>query len=208
MRPFGGHPPGFILPSPGDVPVGAVTAYAGQVAPPALGASSSGSAWGAPASVEPWGWIACDGRSLVTALYPELFNILGYLYGGSGDSFALPDYRGFFMRGIGGSAATDPDASERHDLAGNAGTGIGSIQYDALLTHYHTYDQATLSGTTPEGSDAAAPTTTTGKTGVPVVPATLARSSERVSQNETRPINIYVNYIIKFTGSLRSPWPL
>lgn len=39
------------------------------------------------------GWQACDGRELKTDNHPVLFKAIGYRYGGSGGSFALPDMR-------------------------------------------------------------------------------------------------------------------
>lgn len=39
---------------------------------------------------EPPGWTFCDGKYLVIREFPELFSVIGYQFGGSGDSFALP----------------------------------------------------------------------------------------------------------------------
>jgi len=64
----------------GQMLVGSVVAHAGAAA--------------ALAHVEQTGWMLCDGRMLETAQYPELFASLGYVYGGEGGSFAIPDYRG------------------------------------------------------------------------------------------------------------------
>ena len=38
----------------------------------------------------PTNWLACDGSTLTTTDYPELFAIIGYEYGGSGTDFDLP----------------------------------------------------------------------------------------------------------------------
>ena len=55
----------------------------------------------------PAGFMIADGRSLKKADYTELFDVIGYTYGGSGDNFSLPNFAdGKFMRGIGGNAAT------------------------------------------------------------------------------------------------------
>ena len=54
----------------------------------------------------PAGFMLADGRSLKKAEYTELFDVIGYTYGGSGDNFNLPNFAdGKFMRGIGGNAA-------------------------------------------------------------------------------------------------------
>lgn len=39
----------------------------------------------------PKGWIACDGSTKQTVDYPDLFDIIGQYYGGSGNFFRLPD---------------------------------------------------------------------------------------------------------------------
>lgn len=39
----------------------------------------------------PEGYLLCDGTTLDTADYPELFAVIGYSFGGSGSAFLLPD---------------------------------------------------------------------------------------------------------------------
>jgi hypothetical protein len=39
----------------------------------------------------PAGWLYCDGSLYDCKEYPELFNVIGYSYGGSGEQFAVPD---------------------------------------------------------------------------------------------------------------------
>jgi len=41
-----------------------------------------------------YGRLLCDGSSYATALYPQLFALIGYTYGGSGADFNVPDIRG------------------------------------------------------------------------------------------------------------------
>lgn len=45
-------------------------------------------------SVIPDGWLKCDGRELPVSDYPDLFSILGYKHGGSGNTFKLPNILG------------------------------------------------------------------------------------------------------------------
>jgi len=47
----------------------------------------------------PAGWLFCDGASVGTATYPDLFAVIGYSYGGSGASFTIPDLRGRVIAG-------------------------------------------------------------------------------------------------------------
>jgi len=39
----------------------------------------------------PTGFLVCDGASYATASYPELHNVIGYTYGGSGANFNVPN---------------------------------------------------------------------------------------------------------------------
>lgn len=187
------HPPGFGWTPFGEPPVGALIAFAGsdQVTNP----------------IEAWGWMLCDGRSLSIYHYPELFAALGYLYGGSDGSFRIPDYRGYFLRGTDAGAGVDKDAGTRTDPAGGAATnsGVGSIQPFAMQTHEHTYLAATTTAApAQDGSAAGAPLAKDQLTTGGPVTAPAAPSEVKVSQYETRPSNIYVNYIIKFSSGLRA----
>ncbi|MFL6844258.1 MAG: tail fiber protein [Allosphingosinicella sp.] len=202
-------PRGFVPPLFGDAPVGSVVAFAGKLGPPDALTSppqpasspptpAAGTTW----PIEATGWMACDGRMLLVAAYPELFQALGYLYGGSDLSFAVPNYGGYFMRGMGGVAAVDPEPATRTAAPGGEQAGVGSTQGFALQTHEHNYleSQASAPGETGE---AGAPGPTTKKTQGGPVTADGASPPVQVSPKETRPVNIYVNYIIKFTAGLK-----
>ena len=72
------------------------------------------------------GWLICDGRSLLRASYPDLFNVIGTQFGAqNGDSFNLPDCRsrvlGAIGRGNGLSNRTTGDSvgEESHVLTIN-----------------------------------------------------------------------------------------
>jgi hypothetical protein len=47
----------------------------------------------------PSGWLNCNGAQISTTGYPNLFQAIGYTYGGQGNFFRLPDLRGEFLRG-------------------------------------------------------------------------------------------------------------
>lgn len=47
----------------------------------------------------PDGWLLCNGASLAKASYPDLFNAIGYTWGGSGNTFYLPNYNGRHILG-------------------------------------------------------------------------------------------------------------
>lgn len=43
----------------------------------------------------PEGWVFCNGASYpIDGVYSDLFGVVGYLYGGSGSNFSVPDLRG------------------------------------------------------------------------------------------------------------------
>lgn len=69
---------------PAKIAVGSILAYASDNFTPLI----------------PQGWAGCDGTTLTTIQYPELFAAIGYTNGGSGDGFNLPDLRGYFIRGV------------------------------------------------------------------------------------------------------------
>ena len=190
--------PFFVRPGFGDAPVGSVLAFAGTL-------GNGGSSQHATEPLEAWGWMYCDGRSLSTHLYPELFAALGYVYGGGGAQFKIPDLRGYFLRGTGTGSQVDPDQSERTVPPGGQGeaAGVGSIQQFAMQTHEHIYDSAPAPATpSQQGTAAGAPSATQTLTGGGPTSSLTPPGNVKVSQFETRPVNVYVNYIIKFTCGL------
>lgn len=77
------------------------------------------------------GWFPCDGRELNQQIFTALFAAIRYANGGDGsNSFKLPDYRGYFLRGVSQDSGRDPDAITRTAPAslGNAGNKPGSVQ--------------------------------------------------------------------------------
>ena len=72
----------------------------------------------------PTGWLDCNGASVSTSTYAELFAVIGYTWGGSGGSFNVPELRGEFLRGWSNGTGTDPGRSfasaQGHALEGHA----------------------------------------------------------------------------------------
>lgn len=54
-------------------------------------------------------WVLCDGQAISRSDYPILFDLIGTHFGaGDGSTtFNVPDYRGKFLRGLGGNSAAD-----------------------------------------------------------------------------------------------------
>ena len=136
--------------------------------------------------VIPAGFLIADGRILKKAEYTELFDVIGYTYGGSGDNFNLPNFAdGKFMRSIGGNAAA-----------------LGTAQGDAIRNitgAISAYD----GGAVPAGVDRGAFTPVAGGGLIPIgssgVRAYQTFDASRVvpTANENRPLNMAVVVIIK-----------
>ena len=167
----------------------------------------------------PVGWLLCDGAVVDRTAYPELFAAIGIAHGeGDGSTtFALPDYRGTFLRGVNGARDSlhldpgvlmDPDATSRTAAGpgGNQGNAVGSLQVDAVRTHFHRV------GIGGADSFTMAPGGATGRlahfTGDQYnAPNTLHFTDEGHTLPdmtgpawlgyETRPTNAYVNFLIK-----------
>ena len=185
-----------------SLPPGAITAFAGQVTPPVTSSPPPSEKYTAP--IEAWGWMVCDGRTLKASEYPELFTMLGYLYGGSGDSFNIPDLSGMFLRGIG---TDDASTETRTAAAGGKQNGVGSTQDFAVQEHVHIYTSPEEPASNTQGKapglavEAINPSTATSG---PVQSVAEQPGNVKVSQYETRPTNMFVYYIIKYTSKLPS----
>jgi len=57
-----------------------------------------------PGATDTWptaNWRQCNGAGLSTSTYSDLFNVIGYTYGGSGGTFNLPNLQNRFVAGAG-----------------------------------------------------------------------------------------------------------
>ena len=99
----------------------------------------------------PKGWLPCNGQSLNRLEYPDLFNLLQYDFGGSGDSFLLPDFRAdnegsyAICNRLNTSVLLNNTTYRNKRFGGDRnGSSIKSIQLlaDNLPTHYH-YNSST-----------------------------------------------------------------
>jgi microcystin-dependent protein len=90
---------------------------------------------------QPSGWLLCFGQSVSTTTYADLFNTIGYTYGGSGGSFNIPDLRGRTVAGqddMGGSSANRLTSPINGDTLGAAGGAEGHQLTEAeLAAHDH-----------------------------------------------------------------------
>lgn len=145
----------------------------------------------------PFGWTLCDGRALNTVNGSQnLINLIGA---------NAPDLRGMFLRGTG----TSP-------VNGQAGPALRATQQDAFESHNHSHNITTVSagghthsyndrsinesgssGDYADGDGTAEqdPTRTTSNAGAHTHP--ISGGVLNTGDNETRPVNYGINYIIK-----------
>lgn len=151
------------------IPIGAIMAYAGTSAPA--------------------GYLLCDGAAVSRSTYADLFAVIGESHGEGNNTttFNLPDLRGLFIRGKDGTAGRDADKASRTALltGGATGNNPGSYQAAAVGPHAHTAWLADWrfppSGNFFSGFGQSTSTYLSGSAG----------------GSETRPKNVYENYIIR-----------
>jgi microcystin-dependent protein len=169
------------------------------------------------------GWLMCDGSAVSRITYASLFRVIqtAFGYGDQSTTFNLPDLRGQFVRGADGLVGVDPDALTRVALkpGGNTGNSVGSSQgcktkapinpfttsagntQNDSPAHTHSTEVGNTSGSSGSGSQATYyKTGAMGETtGNPSITHThpIPALSINGGDSESRPTNVYVNYIIK-----------
>lgn len=173
-----------LSPIPQVAPVGTIVAFAGQVLEEAA-----------------TGWLVCNGAELSRTQYNELFAAIGTNFGSlTPNTFNVPDLRGVFLRGVdpAGGPKRDPDGDSRQALRphGNNGRAVGSWQ---------TY--GTAPARTPFRNAIRFARISNANVDTECGNGTAARySSNETSVDqmplggdlETRPVNRYVYFLIKF----------
>ena len=91
------------------LPAGTITMFAGSTAPA--------------------GWLICDGRSVSSTDFPELYAVIGTTYGGYGTNFQLPDLRGRFPVG--------KDVGTFSTLGGKGGEEKHTLTIAEMPAHQH-----------------------------------------------------------------------
>ncbi len=147
----------------------------------------------------PAGWLLCDGTSYTRTTYATLYAAIGNAYGTKDTaSFNMPDFRGRFLRGSTTGSSRDPDYASRlaSNAGGNTGGNVGSLQTDAFREHRHDYYDIFHSeggGSVSVPSNKGSGDSDNDNSGWQI-----ARTSDSTGGNETRPVNVTVNYIIKY----------
>jgi hypothetical protein len=209
------------------VEAGSASAAAGDLATKITQRSPPGSMIAYAGPTAPGGWLLCDGTAVPrTGDNADLFAAIGTSWG-SGDgttTFNVPDLRGRFLRGVSHAVtpARDPNAATRtaSNPGGNAGDAVGSVQGGATALpatafstntagdHNHSSGGYTRVGAlvgdlggvhlghTPSAADAI------GNENDIVDSAIMVNAGSHThtiggGDGETRPVNAYVNFIIK-----------
>jgi microcystin-dependent protein len=180
-------PTPYALSAANGTPAGSVMAYMGTNAPT--------------------GWLLCDGSAKSRTQYAGLFAVIGTA-SGAGDgstTFNLPNMRGVFLRGVDNGVGNDPDTASRTapNPGGNSGDAVGSYQADQFASHHHDNGAVTCGDFYSSGAYNIYGVATMAN--VPSPAAAWGNENEYTGwtglaggSSETRPKNVYVNYIIKY----------
>jgi len=147
------------------------------------------------------GFLLCNGQAVSRTRYSALYALLGTSFG-SGDgstTFNVPDYRGCFLRGLGGNSAADMYTKQPQ--------GLPNITGKIRKENRFIYSDKDNSATTSSGALQAADYET-GSQGCKeygsgagqrsfVLNAALSNSIYGAA-NEVRPVNFAINYFIKY----------
>ena len=164
-------------------------------------------------------WELADGGAESKAKRPDLFAVIGYKFGGSGDVFYRPDMRGLFVRGAGRGKYLEDETGfddKNKPKLGNGVTGgnAGDVQAQAIRRHKHVVPWGENYGTANFGRSSSYGHLGSGKSdynnpmffsneGTEIDSEatrneyTTLNSKDLINEFESRPWNMSVNYIIK-----------
>lgn len=141
-------------------------------------------------------WMEASGQAMNKTSYPELFNVIGYKYGGSGNTFYLPNFKnnGWFVRSYTSSNAVgNTQIDTIRNITGNIGGTVMS------------YFKSQNASGTPDRVGAFTKTkfvnnSWTGQSqgnGVQMTSLIFDASDSVPTSNENRPVNIAMRVLIK-----------
>ncbi len=150
-------------------------------------------------STAPNGYYLCKGQAITIAGNEDLFAAIGTSFGdgtrnadgtssgyAAATAFNLPDMRGRFVRGVAAEmgASRDPDVTSRtaSNVGGSVQNSVGSVQTDQFRSHTHNFTVGLSGGGSVPANGAGSLT---------------ANTTTAAGGSETRPVNIYTNYLIK-----------
>lgn len=105
-------------------------------------------------NVDHIGWLKCDGRALDTIQYNLLFQVIGYTFGGSGNTFNLPDAQGRVI----GNVGTIVDTCNPSGVAFPAGTVTGEVTHKLTVAEMPAHNHNNAAGSIGANTTAAGTT--------------------------------------------------
>jgi microcystin-dependent protein len=94
----------------------------------------------------PLNFLLCDGSSYATVDYPDLFNIIGYTYGGSNDNFNVPNFESYIPIGANSTSVNgNPTSNFVYGNGQSGATNTETISYSngtSLITEIPTHDHS------------------------------------------------------------------
>lgn len=134
------------------------------------------------------GFLLCNGQAVSRTDYAALYNVIGTAFGfGDGSTtFNVPDYRGCFLRGLGGDSAADMYTKQAMGLPNITGNVIS--QEDGRTRVSGAFYRSGGSSDRPSYAS---------NGGIVSMDASRSNSVYGAA-NEVRPVNFAINYFIKF----------
>ena len=154
----------------------------------------------------PVGWEPCDGRSLPIAENEPLYQLIGTVYGGDGEStFNLPDLRGRAAMHFGTGAS-----GNAHPIGERAGTERETLTVQQIPQHTHPFTASVAPGSAggPQNAVvASAPGVTMFIRDTPTkdLPANLVPPVGGSQPHDNRMPVLAMTYIISLFGIFPSP---
>ena len=178
---------GMVVEALGASGLGKCVLFSGPIA----GGVPTGTVFSWTTDTAPTGYLLCDGSSVSTTTYAALHAVIGYVYGGSGANFNVPDMRGRVPLGqddMGGSSANRVTNAQADSLGGNAGAETHTLTTAEMPSHTHAQDADTVLGSA--GASALSGGTGTQRGG------TTGSAGSGNAHNNMQPY-LTLNYIIK-----------
>lgn len=136
------------------------------------------------------GYLLCDGSTYASGTYPSLYAAIGNGYGGTYPNFKVPDFRGYFLRGVNTvTGGVDPDGIRAMNNIQSADAVIPSHTHSATMTMW-----ASIGSDYPNAEFAEEDADLAGESYESTI---INVDTHPGSGSETRPINKPVYYIIK-----------
>ena len=145
----------------------------------------------------PAGYLPCEGGNVRRILYPKLFDVIGYTYGGSGDYFGLPNLSGKFIEG--GTIAGEEHEAGLPNITGKLNTTTTSTSlafiFEGAATAVETDGVFEITETR---RNRGASDSDSNYTGIKTLEFDASKSNEIYGNSETvQPPAVTMRYIIK-----------